>query len=253
MTPFPFSKSPVTDLSQKPPYYVSNFGFWTGVTDYREAGIQFLDEFAKQCGLEKNKSILEVGSGLGGSLVYWKDQYEADKLSAINLPGEQSNFAKQLFHDQNLEVTPFLEGGWEGIKTLPSNSYDYVFSVDAAYHFNPIDEFYRESYRILKPGGKLVFNVFHLHEIEKKKYSGLLSFFLIPPNQVKVLDVTVEELQTIGYLIEKNLDWTIPVINGFVQNKSKMKLLLQIFGFVLQTITKTLKLSYHYYVVQKPI
>lgn len=252
MTPFPFSKSPVTDLSQRAPYFVSNFGFWTGVNDYKEAGIQFLTEFANQCGLKQNVSILEVGSGLGGSLLYWKDHYHPSRLSAINLPGEQSNFAKQLFHEHNLEVSPFIEAGWEKINTLPSNVYDYVFSVDAAYHFTPMNEFYKECYRVLKPGGKLVFNLFHLNETRKKSFYGLLSFFYIPPNEVKKSEETILELESIGFMIEKNSNWTIPVIEGFVQNKSQMKFSLQVFGTVLQTITKILGLRYHYYVVQKP-
>lgn len=252
MTPFPFSKSPVTELSQNPPYYVSNFGFWTNATDYKKAGIQFLYEFAKHCGLKHNSSILEVGSGLGGSLVYWKDHFNPQKLSAINLSGEQSNFAKELFRERGIEVEPFLEGSWETIKSLPINFYDYVFSVDAAYHFKNTIEFYQESFRVLKPGGKLVLNTFNLEKENTFNFLSLLHLFLIPPNEIKTKEISIKTLEGLGFTVEKILDWTDPVIYGFIQNSKTMNLSLRLFSSILKATMKSLGLKYHYYVAIKP-
>ncbi|MCG6148085.1 class I SAM-dependent methyltransferase [Leptospira levettii] len=251
MTPFPFSKSPITELPQSPPYYVSNFGYWSGVKQYDQAGIQFLSEFAKQSGLTKKASILEVGSGLGGSLLYWKHIFDAKKLSAINLPGEQSDFAKQLFHENEVKVDPFIEAGWEKMNTLPANTFDFVFSVDAAYHFENFEEFYHQAYRVLKPGGKLVFNIFHSDKNLGIPFPILLKLFLIPPTQMKTAYETEKVIDSIGFTIEKQLDWTIPVIEGFIQNSRQMKLSLRLFGFVLEKIKKVFGLTYHYYVLKK--
>ncbi|TGM38242.1 class I SAM-dependent methyltransferase [Leptospira biflexa] len=252
MTPFPFSKSPVTELSQVPPYYVSNFGHWSGVTEYQEAGIQFLIEFAKHCRLRKNASILEVGSGLGGSILYWSHHFSPKQISAINLVGEQSNFAKQLFIENQVLVDPFLEGSWETMKILPPNQYDFVFSVDAAYHFENTKEFYRESFRVLQPGGKLVFNLFQSKQKIKSPFRSILKLFFIPKDQVKMVEDTMNDLEDIGFVIEKNQNWTNPVIDGFIQNSKKMQFSLQTFGSLLRIITRSLGLQYHYYVVIKP-
>ncbi|EOQ88867.1 methyltransferase domain protein [Leptospira yanagawae serovar Saopaulo str. Sao Paulo = ATCC 700523] len=252
MTPFPFSTSPVSELSQNPPYFVSNFGYWTGATEYKVAGIQFLSEFAKHCELKDNSSILEVGSGLGGSLVYWKDHFNPQKLSAINLRGEQSNFAKGLFRQREMVIEPFLEGSWETITSLPSNFYDYVFSVDAAYHFKNTIEFYQESFRVLKPGGKLVLNAFNLEKENAYNFLSLLHLFLIPPNEIKTNEVCIQTLERTGFTIEKNLDWTEPVIHGFIQNSKSMNLSLRLFGTLLKTTMKSLGLTYHYLVALKP-
>lgn len=128
MTPFPFSKSPASVLPQSPPYYISNFGYWDGESSYQTAGLRFVIEFAKGCQLNSQAKILEVGSGLGGSLVYWKEKFQPKLLSAINLAGEQSEFAEQLFASTKTEVKPFLKGSWEVMDQFPSNTYDYVFS-----------------------------------------------------------------------------------------------------------------------------
>lgn len=251
MTPFPFSKSPVNDLPQTSPYYVSNFGYWSGVSNYKQAGVQFLTEFVRHCHLTKEASILEVGSGLGGGLVYWKQHFAPKLLSAINLPGEQSNFAKHLWNENDVKVNPFLEGGWEQIKTLPSNFYDYVFAVDCAYHFDTLVDFYKEAYRVLKPEGKLVFNMFHYEKDTKHTFPFILKLFYMPPNQISTVDKTKLQLQQMGFLIEHELDWTTPVIKGFIQYSQYLKLSLRIFGSILDKLTNSFQLSYHYYVVKK--
>ncbi|TGM18798.1 class I SAM-dependent methyltransferase [Leptospira selangorensis] len=251
MTPFPFSKSPVKELPQCPPYFVSNFGHWNGVSNYQEAGVQFLVEFAKHCDLQKGASILEVGSGLGGSLVYWKHHFAPKKLSAINLAGEQSNFAKHLFIENHIDVNPFLEGGWEQIQKLPPNAYDYVFAVDSAYHFTPVIEFYKQAYRVLKPGGKLVLNLFQSEKQIKHAFSFILNLFYIPPNQITTVEHTKSELKEIGFSIECELDWTNPVIEGFIQNSKNLKFSLHLFGNILRKTITYFRLSYHYYVLKK--
>ncbi|PJZ44652.1 SAM-dependent methyltransferase [Leptospira brenneri] len=251
MTPFPFSKSPVSVFPQSPPYFVSNFGFWTGDTSYKTAGIRFISEFAKGCDLKPKSKILEVGSGLGGSLVYWSKEYNPKVLSAINLPGEQSEFAEQLFVSTNTNVKPFLQGSWEEIKGFQDSSYQYIFSLDAAYHFENLNKFYQESYRVLEPGGKLVFTHFQVKNKTMKIFWWLYLPFLIPKGNLKLVKETVQELESIGFKQIKNEDWTSPVLLGFIDYSKTLPTSLKTFGKILNWFVKNLNLSYHYYVFEK--
>ncbi|TGL45000.1 SAM-dependent methyltransferase [Leptospira perdikensis] len=251
MTPFPFSKSPATVLTQSPPYYVSNFGYWDGENNYDTAGLRFVSEFAKGCQLREKSKILEVGSGLGGSLVYWQKNYDPVLLSAINLPGEQSNFAEQLFVSSDTKIHPFLKGSWEEMKTFQDFSYDYVFSLDASYHFQNLSAFYQESYRVLKTGGNLTFTHFQITDSKWKSFWWMYLPFLIPKGNLKLCEETISELESIGFKLIKHIDWTNLVLFGFINYSKRLPTSLKSFGKVLNWFVKHLGLTYHYYVFGK--
>ncbi|EMY69286.1 SAM-dependent methyltransferase [Leptospira vanthielii] len=251
MTPFPFSKSPASILPQSPPYYVSNFGYWDGESSYQTAGLRFVSEFAKGCQLAPQTKILEVGSGLGGSLVYWKKKFHPKLLSAINLPGEQSDFAQQLFASNHVVVEPFLKGSWEVMESLPNVSYDYVFSLDASYHFQNLPAFYKESYRVLKPGGRIVFTHFQVKENKFKNYWWLYLPFLIPKGNLKQTEETVFDLEGVGFKKIQTLDWTKPVLQGFTNESKNLPSSLKTFAKILDLFVNHLGLTYHYYVFEK--
>lgn len=251
MTPFPFSKSPVSLLPQSPPYYVSNFGYWDGETSYQTAGLRFVSEFAKGCQLAPQAKILEVGSGLGGSLVYWKKKFHPKLLSAINLPGEQSDFAEQLFASNQVAVVPFFKGSWEVMESLPNASYDFVFSLDASYHFQNLPVFYKETYRVLKPGGKFVFTHFQVADKKFKKLWWLYLPFLIPKGNLKQTSETILELKATGFKQIKILDWTKPVLQGFTGDFKNLPTSLKVFAKILDWFVNHLGLTYQYYVFEK--
>lgn len=251
MTPFPFSKSPASVLPQSPPYYISNFGYWDGESSYQTAGLRFVIEFAKGCQLNSQAKILEVGSGLGGSLVYWKEKFQPKLLSAINLAGEQSEFAEQLFASTKTEVKPFLKGSWEVMDQFPSDTYDYVFSLDASYHFINLSTFYRECFRVLKPGGSFAFTHFQISDKKFKNYWWLYLPFLIPKGNLKLSSETISDLESIGFKQVQNLDWTKPVILGFTNDFKNLPSSLKAFAKLLHWFVNHLGLTYHYYVFEK--
>ncbi|MBM9592280.1 class I SAM-dependent methyltransferase [Leptospira sp. 201903075] len=251
MTPFPFSQSPAFLLPQTPPYYVSNFGYWDRESSYDTAGIRFVSEFAKSCQLRQKSKILEVGSGLGGSLLYWKENYHPTLLSAINLPGEQSDFAEQLFVSTHTTIDPFLKGSWEVMESLPDSSFDYVFSLDASYHFQNLFAFYKESYRVLNTGGRLVFTHFQITDSKWKNFWWMYLPFLIPKGNLKLVEETISELESIGFKQIKQIDWTSFVLVGFINYSKNLPTSLKTFGKILDWFVKHLGLTYHYYVFEK--
>jgi cyclopropane fatty-acyl-phospholipid synthase-like methyltransferase len=63
----------------------------------------------------------------------------------------------------------FREGSAENIP-YESNSFEKLFSIEAAQHFESLEQFFKESYRVLKPRGKLAIASFFGTSDQSEEY-----------------------------------------------------------------------------------
>lgn len=97
---------------------------------------------------DRNAKILDLCSGSGETLTTLYGMGFRD-LSGIDLATPPELIADRRFHA--------LQG--DALNTqLPSNHFDWVLNIHAMHHFasaENVDHFLAESYRVLKPGGRL--------------------------------------------------------------------------------------------------
>ena len=128
----------------------SNYGYWNaGTASPREASDNLVDRLLERVP-DKAVQVLDVACGAGGTTRRLAERFGASNVTAINISSYQ------------LERTAKAAPGVNTILMSATNlsfapaSFDAIVCVEAAFHFDTREKFFRQAYRILKPGGHLV-------------------------------------------------------------------------------------------------
>lgn len=106
-----------------------------------------LEEIKKQ----DFESLLDAGCATGPMLTMLTQEYPDKRYVGLDLSPKMIETAKK----KNLKNTTFIEGDCENMP-LPDNNFDIVINSQSFHHYPNPTAFFKEVYRVLKPGGKLI-------------------------------------------------------------------------------------------------
>ena len=127
--------------------------------DRRQAQIELIEELLLWADCHENnppQNIIDVGCGIGGSTLHLARKF-GSRATGITLSPVQASRAKERAAEAGLdnrvqfEVANALEMPFE------DNSFDLVWSLESGEHMPDKTKFLQECYRVLKPGGKMIF------------------------------------------------------------------------------------------------
>jgi tocopherol O-methyltransferase len=127
--------------------------------DRRQAQIDLIEELLKWSGdytTNRPQAILDVGCGIGGSSLYLAEKFGA-RVTGITLSPVQANRAKERARAAGLEDKADFQVANALEMPFADNSFDLVWSLESGEHMPDKVKFLQECYRVLKPGGKLIF------------------------------------------------------------------------------------------------
>jgi ubiquinone/menaquinone biosynthesis C-methylase UbiE len=136
-----------------------HFGYYEkGFRSHFDAILHMNDVVWGMLGLDGTKPlrILDAGCGVGGTLVYLGKKYPPVTFTGISIVPSEVQFAKELaienkvtrnarFLVNNFCDTEFSEASFDGVIALESLNYA-----------RDTRKFFKEMYRVLRPGGRLV-------------------------------------------------------------------------------------------------
>ena len=93
--------------------------------------------------------VLEVGSGRGGGCDYIMRYLHPRKTVGVDLLEEAISICNNVFASEDLH---FIQGDAESLPGEDS-SFDVVINIESSHTFSSLGRFYREVYRVLRPGG----------------------------------------------------------------------------------------------------
>jgi tocopherol O-methyltransferase len=127
--------------------------------DRRQAQIDLIEEvltWADDFTINKPQNILDVGCGIGGSSLYLADKFGAT-VTGITLSPVQANRAQERARAAGLGTRTDFQVANAQKMPFPDHSFDLVWSLESGEHMPNKEQFLAECYRVLKPGGKLIF------------------------------------------------------------------------------------------------
>ena len=101
----------------------------------------------------ENKDVLEVGSGRGGGAAYMARYLGPRLVHGVELCGSSTQFCVQYWKRPCLS---FSQGDAERLRNSDA-SYDAIVNIESSHAYSHMDRFVAHSYRILRPGGHLLY------------------------------------------------------------------------------------------------
>lgn len=134
-----------------------NYGYTTSSDQsYEDRQEALCLEVFKIANIQKGDVLVDVGFGSGEQDFLAARHYQFKKLMGFNIAGKQVQYANDRAKVENLsDKLSFYHSPAEDMASVQNESVDKIISIECAFHFNR-SAFYKEAFRILKPGGLIV-------------------------------------------------------------------------------------------------
>ena len=133
-----------------------HFGYYDHkVKTHDEALLNLNKVMAQKCGVKNGDIILDAGCGQGGSSVWLAENYNV-QVTGITLVPHQVEKAQK--HALKSGVAGKVSFGVQDYThtSFDDESFSLIWACESVCHAQEKVNFYKESYRLLKPGGRLI-------------------------------------------------------------------------------------------------
>jgi ubiquinone/menaquinone biosynthesis C-methylase UbiE len=133
-----------------------NLGYWRDATTIDEASDALAMLVGETARMDSNRIVLDCGFGFGDQDILWARRLGPERIIGLNVTASQVTIARQRVADAGLDERVDLRRGSATEIPLQPGSVDCVVALESAFHFRTRERFFREAFRVLRPGGRLV-------------------------------------------------------------------------------------------------
>ncbi|ACM18613.1 SAM-dependent methyltransferase, type 11 [Geotalea daltonii FRC-32] len=124
------------------------------IDQFHVRGLKATSQLAMDIKLDRDMQVLDLGSGLGGASRYLAKEFGCSVVG-LDLNAQYCQVATTLTRRLGLDSrVTFIQGNALEIP-FPDGSFDLVWTQHMTMNIPDKSSFYREVYRVLKPGGRL--------------------------------------------------------------------------------------------------
>lgn len=193
---------------------MEKFDYWRENHKVEDAAENLYEELARRSNLTKNSNLLDVACGMASQDVFLYKKFGAN-ITAVDLLDKHINIGRQKLIKNGLQDKINLVHASGTNLPFANNSFSHVLNCEGGPHMHTREQFFKETMRVLKPGGVFAFSETTI----TKKNSGLLIplvsrmtgyLWRCSPDNIYDNDEYIDRLQKIGFtdikLIGVNLD-----------------------------------------------
>ncbi len=133
-----------------------NLGYWRQAGSIDDASRALAMLVAETGGMTSSDTVLDCGYGFADQDILWANRFQPERIIGINVTASQVERAQRRVSEAGQEQRIDLRQGSATDLPIESESVDLVIALESAFHFDTREDFFRESYRVLRPGGRLV-------------------------------------------------------------------------------------------------
>ncbi|AKF10808.1 SAM-dependent methyltransferase [Sandaracinus amylolyticus] len=135
---------------------VVNMGLWRArPATLHAANLALFDRVIELAEIRGGTRVLDVGCGFGTAAMRVAERTDAAQIVGINVSTVQLRTAYELTRARGLEQRVAFVAASATALPFADASVDHLVSIEAAFHFDTRDAFFREAHRVLRPGGTL--------------------------------------------------------------------------------------------------
>jgi ubiquinone/menaquinone biosynthesis C-methylase UbiE len=187
-----------------------NWGYWRKGTRSQKEACENLMEKLLSFLPDRSGLILDAACGKGATTRHLLNDFPPECVTGINISENQLRRCRE-----NAPGCTFLLMDATRLE-FPDASFDHVICVEAAFHFDTRDRFFREVFRVLKPGGHLV-----LSDILFRPGVEAMTPTLNAKNWVPDPGAYAERLRRVGFENVRVVDATEQCAEGFFRYRSQ--------------------------------
>jgi len=132
-----------------------HFGYYDEkATKHAQAIFRINEVLADWADIKEGTTVLDAGCGLGNSTL-WLTQHRKAKVIGITLVESQVEIAYKMAKKQNIQGAEFRTANYLNAP-FEDESFEVVWAIESQCHTVDKSLFYKEAFRLLKPGGRLV-------------------------------------------------------------------------------------------------
>lgn len=161
-----------------------HYGIWDKSTkNIHEALVNENEYIGRDLDVKKNDIVLDAGCGVGGTSIWMAEKYGA-KVTGINIVEKQIKLAKKYSIKRGVDDLASFERRDYCDTGFPDESFDKIFALESVCHSSKKEDFVKEVYRILKPGGKFCIYDYFVNQLEtdadKRNYEIFCNGWAMP-------------------------------------------------------------------------